>query len=39
MSNDPFHSEHDRYLNNVRGDPRFRALMGRAKREWERFEA
>jgi hypothetical protein len=38
MINYPFLSEHDRYLDNVRGDARFRELMGRAKREWERFE-
>ena len=38
MINYPFLSEHDRYLDNVRGDARFRDVMGRAKREWERFE-
>jgi serine/threonine protein kinase len=37
MINYPFLSEHDRYLDNVRGDPRFRQLMVRARREWERF--
>jgi predicted Zn-dependent protease len=38
MINFPFLSEHDRYLDNVRGDARFRELMERARREWERFE-
>ena len=38
MINYPFLSEHDRYLDNVRGDARFRDVMGRARREWERFE-
>jgi hypothetical protein len=37
MINYRFLSEHDRYLNNLRRDARFRELMGRAKREWERF--
>jgi TolB-like protein/tetratricopeptide (TPR) repeat protein len=38
MINYPFLSEHDRYLDNVRGDARFGRLMERARREWERFE-
>ena len=38
MINYPFLSEHDRYLDNIRGDARFGRAMGRAKREWERFE-
>jgi hypothetical protein len=38
MINYPFLSEHDRYLDSVRSDPRFRQLMERARREWERFE-
>jgi len=38
MINYPFLSEHDRYLDNIRGDARFREVIGRAKREWERFE-
>jgi len=38
MINYPFLSEHDRYLDNVRGDPQFGRLMDRARREWERFE-
>jgi serine/threonine protein kinase/tetratricopeptide (TPR) repeat protein len=39
MINYPFLSEHDRYLDNVRGEARFGRAMERAKREWERFEA
>ncbi len=38
MINYPFLSEHDRYLDNIRGDARFREMMVRARREWERFE-
>ena len=38
MINYPFLSEHDWYLDNVRGDERFGHLMERAKREWERFQ-
>ena len=38
MINYPFLSEHDRYLDGVRTDARFRPLMERARREWERFE-
>ena len=38
MINYPFLSEHDRYLDNVRGDARFGQAMARARREWERFE-
>jgi adenylate cyclase len=38
MINYPFLSEHDRYLDNVRGDPRFGQAMERARREWERLE-
>jgi hypothetical protein len=37
-ANRPFLSEHDRYLNSVHSDARFRPLMERARREWERFE-
>jgi lipoprotein NlpI len=35
--NFPFLSEHDRLLNNVRGEPRFRKLMDQIKHEWENF--
>jgi predicted Zn-dependent protease len=38
MINYPFLSEHDRYLDSVRGDARFGRVMERARREWERFE-
>jgi serine/threonine protein kinase len=38
MINYPFLSEHDRYLDTVRSDARFRTLMERARREWERLE-
>jgi len=38
MINYPFLSEHDLYLNNIRGEARFDQAMKRARREWERFE-
>jgi TolB-like protein len=38
MINYPFLSEHDFFLDNVRGDARFGRVMERARREWERFE-
>jgi eukaryotic-like serine/threonine-protein kinase len=38
MINYPFLSEHDRYLDSIRGDARFGRAMARARREWERFE-
>ena len=38
MINYPFLSEHDRYLDSVRSDARFRQLMERVRLEWERFE-
>ena len=38
MINYPFLSEHDWYLNSIRGEARFSQAMDRAKREWERFE-
>jgi eukaryotic-like serine/threonine-protein kinase len=38
MINYPFLSEHDFYLNNIRGEAGFGRVMERAKREWERFE-
>ena len=36
--NYPFLSRVDPWLEPVRGDPRFEALMARVKREWEAFE-
>jgi TolB-like protein len=38
MINYPFLSEHDWYLNSIRGEARFGQAMERAKREWERLE-
>jgi predicted Zn-dependent protease len=38
MINYPFLSEHDRYLDSIRGEARFGQAMERAKREWERLE-
>jgi hypothetical protein len=38
MINYPFLSEHDWYLDNIRGEACFRQAMERAKREWDRFE-
>ena len=38
MINYPFLAEHDRYLDNIRGDARFEEVIGRAKQQWERFE-
>ena len=38
MINYPFFSEHDWYLDGIRGEPRFDEAMGRAKDEWDRFE-
>ena len=38
MINYPFLSEHDRYLDSIRGDARFEQSMERARLEWERFE-
>jgi non-specific serine/threonine protein kinase len=36
--NYPFLSEYDPLLENIRGEPRFKTLMGRVKHEWENFE-
>jgi serine/threonine protein kinase/tetratricopeptide (TPR) repeat protein len=38
MINHPFLSEHDWYLNSIRGEAGFAQAMERAKHEWERFE-
>jgi hypothetical protein len=38
MINYPFLSEHDRYLDSIRGDVRFGRAMERARREWERYD-
>lgn len=36
--NYPFISEVDPFLENIRGEPRFKKLMKRVKHEWENFE-
>jgi len=36
--NYPFLIEHDKLLENLRGEPRFQQLMERVKHEWENFE-
>jgi non-specific serine/threonine protein kinase len=36
--NYPFYSEIDPFLENIRGEPRFKELMERVKYEWENFE-
>ena len=36
--NYPFISKHDSFLDNIRGEERFRKLMERVKKEWEEFE-
>jgi serine/threonine protein kinase/tetratricopeptide (TPR) repeat protein len=36
--NYPFISQHDTFLDNVRGEERFKKLMERVKFEWEHFE-
>jgi len=36
--NYPYLNDHDPYLENIRGEPRFKTLMERVKREWEHFE-
>jgi tetratricopeptide (TPR) repeat protein len=38
MINYPFLSEHDWYLDSIRGDERFAKVMERAKQEWERLD-
>jgi len=37
--NYPFLSRIDPWLETIRGDPRFEALMARVRHEWEAFEA
>jgi len=36
--NYPFLSEYDRFLENIRGEDRFKKLMERVKHKWENFE-
>lgn len=36
--NYPFFSKIDPFLENIRGDERFKKLIERVKREWENFE-
>ena len=36
--NYPLLSKYDRFLENIRGEPRFKKLMERVKHEWENFE-
>jgi hypothetical protein len=36
--NYPFLNEIDPFLENIRGEPRFKKLMERVKHEWENFE-
>lgn len=35
----PFLNEYDPFLENIRGEVRFKKLMGRVKKEWEEFKA
>jgi len=36
--NYPFLNQHDSFLENIRGEERFKKLMERVKHEWENFE-
>jgi disulfide oxidoreductase YuzD len=36
--NYPFINEYDSFLENIRGEERFKKLMERVKHEWEHFE-
>jgi hypothetical protein len=38
LINYPFLAEKDIFLENIRGEPRFKKLMERVKHEWENFE-
>jgi hypothetical protein len=38
LINYPFLNEFDPFLENIRGEPRFKKLMQRVKHEWENFE-
>jgi serine/threonine protein kinase len=38
MINYPFFNEYDPFLENIRGEERFKKLMERVKHEWENFE-
>ncbi len=38
LINYPFINEYDPFLENIRGEPRFKKLMKRVKYEWENFE-
>jgi non-specific serine/threonine protein kinase len=38
LINYPFLNEYDPFLENIRGEPRFKKLMERVKHEWENFE-
>jgi hypothetical protein len=36
--NHPFLNEHDPFLDNIRGEPRFKKLIEKVKNKWENFE-
>jgi TolB-like protein len=36
--NYPFISQHDPLVESIRGEPRFREILAKAKREWEKFD-